>query len=277
MQLTPRYDGPSVIDISAFVVDPSAAVIRQRNRLTEIFSELSAQEWAAPSRCAGWSVQDVAHHLVTVNRFWQVSIGAGMQDEPTRYLASFDPVTVPAALVESARGELPATTVEKLRVGNVELATVLNSMTQSDWLKSAEAPPGHISMGAVCAHALWDSWIHERDVLIPLGREQQIEPDEVATALIYAAALGPAICLNAGESASGSLSVDASHPDVAFTVEVSQQVRIRPGVATHPTALIMGAAVDLVEGFSARGPLPLVADDQQWLVGGLRRAFDESG
>ena len=276
MQTMPRYEGPAVIDISAFVVNPSTTVIRQRDRLSDSLSELSPEEWAAPSRCTEWSVQEVAQHLVTVNQFWVLSIGAGIRGEPTCILATFDPVTDPASLVEGARGEAQATTLEKLKSSNAEFARLLSSMSESDWVKSAEAPPGHVAMEAVCAHALWDAWVHERDVLLPLGRGQQIEPDEVATALVYAASLSPACYLLAGDAPSGSLLVRASHPDVEFSVEVSHQVRVRPGAVTDPTAIVEGDAVDLIEGFSVRTALPFVADDHRWLVDGVQQAFDVS-
>jgi uncharacterized protein (TIGR03083 family) len=277
VELTPRYDGPAVIDVDALVSDPSAVVMRQRNRLAGALSQLSSEEWATPSRCEGWSVQDVAEHLAGVNQFWLLSIGAGLRGEPTRLLASFDPVTVPAAMVERARGASPATTLEKLAANNADLNALLGSMSESDWAKPAEAPPGHIAVRAVCAHALWDAWIHERDVLLPLGHDQQIEPDEVATALAYAAALGPAFYLNTGQALSGSLAVQARHPDLAFTLDVCDQVTVRLGARTDATALVEGDAVDLLESFSCRAPYPLVADDHRWLVDGLHRAFGAVG
>lgn len=46
---------------------------------------------------------------------------------------------------------------------------LLGSLEAVDWEALAEAPPGHITVSAVTHHALWDSWIHERDVLLPLG------------------------------------------------------------------------------------------------------------
>jgi uncharacterized protein (TIGR03083 family) len=277
VQLTPRYDGPAVIEVAALVADPSEPVIRQRNRLTGALAQLSPEEWASPSRCERWSVQDVAEHLAGVNQFWLLSIGAGLRREPTRLLRSFDPVKVPAAMVESARGAAPAATLEKLAASNAELASLLGSMSDSDWAKAAEAPPGHIAVRAVCAHALWDAWIHERDVLLPLGRDQQIEPDEVTTALIYAAALGPSFYLSSGQARSGSLAVQVCRPDLSFTVEVGHQATVRVGASTDATAVVAGEAVDLLEGLSGRAPYPQVADDHRWLVDGLHRAFDPAG
>ncbi len=36
------------------------------DRAKELFASLSADEWAAPSGCAGWRVQDVAQHMASV-------------------------------------------------------------------------------------------------------------------------------------------------------------------------------------------------------------------
>jgi uncharacterized protein (TIGR03083 family) len=240
-------------------------------------SQLSSEEWASPSRCEGWSVQDVAEHLAGVNQFFLLSIGSGLRDEPSRLLASFDPVKVPAAMVERARGAAPAATLERLIASNAELAALLGSVPEDDWAKLAEAPPGHIALRAVCAHALWDAWIHERDVLLPLGRDPQIETEEVTIALGYAAALGPAFYLNTGEARSGSLAVETRHPDIAFTVDVGDRVKVRLGAQPDATAFVKGEAVDLVEGFSCRGPHPQVAEDHRWLVDGLHQVFDVSG
>lgn len=274
MQLSPRYELPPVIDITAVVTDPSEVFSRQRDRLARVLSTLSDEEWETESRCQGWSVQDVGEHLVGVNQFWQISIEAGLRGEPTQFLASFDPVTVPAAMVERARGEPPAATLEKLVQTNEGLASLLASFSDGDWEKVAEAPPGHLTMDAVCAHGLWDAWIHERDVLLPLGLAQEIEADEVATALAYVAALSPAFYLNTGASRVGSLAVQAGDAGVSFTVDVAAQVRVVTGTPTDATAVIQGHAVELLEALSGRAPLPSVAVEHRWLVDGLQRAFD---
>jgi uncharacterized protein (TIGR03083 family) len=275
--LNPRYEGPAIIEVGDLVADPSEPFIRQRKRLAEVMSLLSSEEWASPSRCEGWSVQDVAEHLAGVNQFFLLSIGSGLRDEPSQLLASFDPVKVPAAMVERARGAAPAATLERLIESNGELAALLSSVPEDDWAKPAEAPPGHIAVRAVCAHALWDAWIHERDVLLPLGLNQQIETDEVEVALGYAAALGVAFYLISGAARSGSLAVETQHPALAFTVDVGEQVNVRLGAQPDATALVKGEAVDLLEGFSCRGPHPRVPIDHRWLVDGLHQVFDVSG
>jgi uncharacterized protein (TIGR03083 family) len=142
VEFAPRYESPAVIDIDSVIADPTPAVVRQRDRLTSALSELSSEDWAVPSRCEGWSVQDVAEHLASVNQFWLHSLRSGLRGEPSRLLLTFDPVTVPAQMVERARGAAPAATLERLAASNAELAGLLVSMSDGDWTKVAEAPPG---------------------------------------------------------------------------------------------------------------------------------------
>src|SRR4051812_33805748 len=107
MQLSPRYDGPPIISIEGAPGDQLAPVARQRRRLNATLAELSASDWKAPSRCAQWSIQDVAAHLDGVNRFWHLSVAAGLGGEPTRILAGFDPAATPPLMVAGMR-DVPA-------------------------------------------------------------------------------------------------------------------------------------------------------------------------
>ena len=191
MRITPRYEGAAVINVDAVVRSPSTALVRQRARLARSLRGLSTEEWNTPSRCGGWTVQDVVEHLVGANLFWSLSIQACVWLVPPRLLASFDPVRVPAAMVEAARGASASATLDGFQATNAELGTLVGALTDEDWDKLAEAPPGHLAIRAVALHALWDSWVHERDILVPLSRQQAVESDEVLLSLAYAAALGP--------------------------------------------------------------------------------------
>jgi uncharacterized protein (TIGR03083 family) len=274
MQITPRYDGAAVINVDAVVRSPSTALVRQRARLAESLRGLTAGEWDTPSRCGGWTVQDVAEHLAGVNRFWSLSILAGLRGEPTRLLASFDPVRVPAAMVEAARGATALATLESFQATNARLAAVVASLTDADWDKPAEAPPGHVAIRAVALHALWDSWVHERDILLPLSHRQAVESDEVLLSLAWAAALGPGLRAAAGSTSAGSLGVIGHHPEITMTVQAGGVVTVVPGVPDDADATIEGDAVELVEALSLRAPAPAIAEKHRWLLAGLDEAFD---
>jgi uncharacterized protein (TIGR03083 family) len=276
LRLHPRYDGPAVIDVDEIVGDPSEAVVRQRARLAEELAGFSPREWAAPSRCADWNVQDVVEHLVSVNRFWIHSVDEGLRGSPTRLLADFDPVSVPASMVDAARGRPPSATMDAFVTSNDRLASLWTSLGGPEWSTAAEAPPGHLALRAVAAHALWDAWIHERDVLLPLGHEQPAEADEIELALAYAATLGPAYaaCVES-EVRTATLGVRAHDPELVLTVEIGEVVSVRHGLDGAPTAVIEGDAVGLVDGLSVRGSPPVIAGEHRWLLSGLETVFDD--
>jgi hypothetical protein len=184
-------------------------------------------------------------------------------------LARFDPVSVPAAMVAEVRGATPSESLDRFAASNARLGELLTSMSDADLRKPAEAPPGHLAIDAVCAHALWDGWVHERDILEPLGGQQVEDADEMWMALAYVAALGPACYLNASEVRSGVLAVRAHEPTLDFVVDVNTEAVARPAADCEPTATIEGTGTELIESLSGRRPAPTLGPDERWLVDGL--------
>ena len=275
MLLTPRYDDPTFFRFELPMEDLRGLVTGQRERFAGVLADLDEAQWSAPSRCDAWSVRDVVAHLVTTNGFWSFAIGAGLAGEPTRVLTSFDPVSTPADLVDATRSQPPAEVLHQFVAANQDLDATLASIGDEDWDRLAEAPHGHVPIRALALHALWDSWIHERDIVLPLGRPAVEDPDEVAACLRYVAALGPAFVVGAGSGRPGAIVVDASDPDVHFVVDVGDSVALREGDAPQDALVLTGGAVDLTEGLSMRGPLPCeVPDDHRWLLG-LAEVFDQ--
>jgi uncharacterized protein (TIGR03083 family) len=275
MQLTPHYGPDPLIELDG---DPSAIcepTVRQRRRLAEALASFGDDEWNHPSRCEGWTNRDVVVHLDSTNTFWSFSIAQGLRGEPTQFLATFDPVATPAQLVAAEAGVPAAEVLERYRTSTEALATSLSALDADGWTTLAEAPPGHLTISALAHHALWDSWIHERDILLPLGRTPDVEADEVEGALRYVAGLAPAFAAAGGGTQHGVLGVVATDPDLTLAVEVDDRVRVRTGPASSPDLELRGGAVDLLEALSLRAPLDApVPDEARWLIGGLAVAFD---
>ena len=276
MQVSPRYDGPPVLDFDVALGDVSVPLVRQRRRLGEFLATLDDAQWARASRCEGWSVQDVIAHLIGTNQYWAVSIAGGLNGEPTRYLAGFDPVATPAQMVDGLKALSPAEVLEQYVASVEQLAAVVSDLDDAKWEMVAEAPPGHIAISAVALHALWDAWTHERDVCQPLGSTPPAEPDEVAGCLYYCAAIGPALAATRGSTRAGSLAVTATDPALEFTVEIGPVIRVVQGAADG-AARLSGDAVTLVEGLTFREPLEHgLAGEELWLISGLDEAFDRT-
>jgi uncharacterized protein (TIGR03083 family) len=275
MRVTPRYDGPAILEIDGPLDDQLAPVTRQRRRFAAMLAELSDEQWRAPSRCEGWNVQDVASHLVGVDAFWQMSIVAGLAGEPTRVLTNFDPATTPAMLIQPLRALPPAEVLGQLVASMDRFLDVLASLDAAGWATPVETPPGHLPVRLLAHHALWDCWVHERDVALPLGITPPLEPDEVIASMRYAAALSPGFLINDGPGCKGRFAVEARRPDTEFWLEVDgMSVHVHDGAAPAGTPCLRGDAVELTDALSIRGPLPADAPPE-WraIVGGLTTAF----
>src|SRR5580698_9633543 len=129
MKLSPVYGEHPVLHVDSIVTDAATPLLRQRDRLGDLLSELLTDQWASASRCDGWNVQDVVNHLVTVNQFWALSIKLGAAGTPTRYLADFDPVATPAQLVSSVRSLTPEETLHNYLESNAALRAEVEQLT----------------------------------------------------------------------------------------------------------------------------------------------------
>jgi uncharacterized protein (TIGR03083 family) len=256
--------------------DPATVLLRQRRRLGAVLSGLDDAQWSAPSRCEAWTVRDVVAHLVDTDRFWAFSIGTALAGEPSRFLATFDPVATPPQLVDAMADVDTSELLDRYRSGVEALAGLVAGLDAGGWDVLAEAPPGHIPIRALAFHALWDGWVHERDIVLPLGLTPVEEDDEVRGCLLYTAGLSPAFLACSGSDRTGTLVLEASAPATWVVVSVGSEVVASLG-GTVPTGAVVvrGPAVDLVEALSLRAPFPHeVPEDDRWILAGLATVFD---
>lgn len=278
MLLTPRYDAEPLVTIAGQVDDPAVPLLRQRRRLGDVLRGLDEEQWAVASRCDAWTVHGVISHLVGTNGFWAIAMGAALAGEPTRYLATFDPVATPLVMVDGMQQLSPAEVLARYDESVDAIAAVVTGLDRERWSVLGEAPPGHVSLEAVALHALWDAWTHERDCLLPLGLAQAEEPDEILGCLRYAAALGPAFSRSHGSTATGQLAVVVTDPDASFVVDVgAATVVVTDGAAPEGAPVLRGSAIGLLEALGFRQPFEEeLPAEHRWLVGGLDAVFDRT-
>ncbi|HXQ61933.1 MAG TPA: maleylpyruvate isomerase family mycothiol-dependent enzyme [Acidimicrobiales bacterium] len=277
MLASPRYEGPAIISMTGEPDDQLAPLVRQRRRFQATLVDLDSDGWSSTSRCDGWSVQDVVAHLVGVNTFWKASVEAGLAGEATRVLVGFDPAVTPALMVDSMRELGSADVLERFVATNDALLAVFGALDDRGWTAVAETPVGHVPVRVLAHHALWDCWVHERDVALPLGLTPPVEPDEVRSCLRYVSALAAAFGVSTGRTLAGVFTVEANDPSDSFVMDVGHCVAVRDrGDGVPRDAVPLGGdAVALVEALSLRAPLPVSAP-APWreLVRGLATAFD---
>lgn len=252
------YDGVTVVvDEELPLLEPW---LRHRRRLVAELTALTEAQWKATTRCTSWDARGVVSHLVTVDAFWVTSLRAAhAREAPTTFIRGFDPSSGTDDFVAPML-ELPTETILETFVAGTEMfVTTVESLDDEDFRALGEAPFGHLPARLLLAHAFWDSWVHERDILEPLGLAPVLEPDEVLAATWYA--------LVVGGLQGGLLEDDAPvGPGPNEPIDVVLQfddlpahplhVRIDTGVritrARDAATVPAGSAVDLVEDGSGR-------------------------
>jgi uncharacterized protein (TIGR03083 family) len=167
MILAPRYDGPTILSVDGHPQDQFQPFTRQRRRMQAMLAKMTDQEWLSASRCLGWTARDVVAHLVGVNTFWYSSIGAGLAGMPTRVLAGFDPAATPPVMVDWMSSLTTREVFDQFVSTTEGLLGMVAELTDRGWSTLAETPAGHVPIRLLAQHALWDSWIHERDIALP--------------------------------------------------------------------------------------------------------------
>jgi uncharacterized protein (TIGR03083 family) len=263
MQISPRYDGPSILEIPGTWGEQLAPLVRQRRRMEHTLAGLSIDQWQTQSRCSQWSVQDVIAHLTGVNAFWAASARAGVGGSPTRFLGGFDPAATPAQMVSSLPQVAPDETLGQFIASNDSFLGLMEQLTDDDGNRLAESPAGHVPIRVMSAHALWDAWVHERDIAVPLGLECPLEADELAPCLKYSSAVSPALAIGFGQSPDGAFGVDAIDPTMRFALAVTDRV-IVTDVDSHDPGVpcLAGSAAELIDCLSIRSPLPAGAPQE---------------
>lgn len=128
-------------------------IVGERRALAAELATLSEQEWATPSLCAGWTVKDVAAHVISSPQLrWR---------ETARIM--------PAMVRHGYNGAILR---DGLRRGEVPTEQLL-----ADYARWSSVRRGPVTVTAV--EPLIDILVHTQDILRPLGRRHPM-PVEAA-------------------------------------------------------------------------------------------------
>ena len=124
---------------------------------------LDLGEWAAPSRCTGWSTGDVAGHVIGQ----LADITAGRFD-------GLGTPEVTARQVDERRGRTPTELADELAAVTVVANAILGSFDEAAWNGPGPAGGGTLGDGV---EALWcDALLHADDIRDAVGRTPEMGP-----------------------------------------------------------------------------------------------------
>ncbi len=139
----------------------TTGLLEELERFKGLVQGLTPAEWATVSRCDGWTVGDVAAHVI-----------GGMADVAAFRLEWLGTPEVTARQVYERKGRSPAELADELGAAIKATADLLDAFNDEAW--SMQAPGGFDFTLGEGVEALWhDASLHGDDILRALGRPSE--------------------------------------------------------------------------------------------------------
>ena len=216
-------------------------------RLTDTWQGLTPAQWEHQSRNEEWTVHDTVRHVADAME----RVAAVVNGEPGLGKVDFDPRSTPVAWLINSEGESPEATIDRFASASASLrAGISDRFAAGDHAHDPTVyGTAHWTVNVV--HVLWDSWLHERDVLLPLGLPAPSSEEEERLVGMYGLLMALVPSMTFGQSVSSTVQLSGIG---IHTIEAScgngsaQSTEVSGG-----TASISGAAPAAIDALAGRG------------------------
>ena len=228
----------------------------QRERFVALLRGFGPAAWAAPTRCADWSAHDVVRHLCDANT---LVAATSPGDRRLDITAGFDPRVTPRRWATVPADESRGATLRRFMTTTEEMLGQLRAWLAQDRRFDVHLPYGAMDWTVLALHAYWDSWIHERDVLLAQGRQHPTDDDATFYATAYGLFIAAAVAPFFGDQVQEKLTLGGDGGGIfdvesrgAATLAVTRMVTSGPPAA-HVTDALAGRSADaaVLSGLSA--------------------------
>ena len=227
----------------------------QRRRFAAVLQGFGPDDWAAPTRCATWSAHDVVRHLCDCTA---LGAGAGPDDRTLDLTAGFDPRTTPRGWLAASAGESPDATLSRLTAATDGLLARARDRLARGRQFDLHLPYGPMDWTVLLLHAFWESWIHERDVLLARGAEHPTSDDATGYAAAYGVFIAAAVASMFGAPVQDKLTLGGDGGGV-FDLDSRGAVTLtvtRMATAGPPAAQLTDALAGRAPAAAVLGDLP---------------------
>ncbi|MCJ7672470.1 MAG: maleylpyruvate isomerase family mycothiol-dependent enzyme [Acidimicrobiia bacterium] len=129
--------------------------------LTNLTTQLTDDQWSTPSPCPDWTVQGVVAHVAAVEEVLSGWWPAGPTDPPP--FASIPPIFTELSTAA------PATLLDRLQSVFDHRRSELAALDEAGFATPCGPPVGPGTYGRFMEIRVFDCWVHERDIRVPLG------------------------------------------------------------------------------------------------------------
>jgi uncharacterized protein (TIGR03083 family) len=227
----------------------------QRRQFVAVLQGFGPDDWAAPTRCADWSAHDVVRHLCDCNA---IAASADSDDHTLDITAGFDPRITPRGWLTASAGEPPGATLTRFVATTEELLALWRTRLAHDRRFDFRLPYGPMDWTVLVLHGFWDSWLHERDVLLARGTGHPTDDDATFFATAYGLFIAAAVASMFGDQVQEKLTLGGDGGGV-FDLDSRGAVTLtatRVTTAGPPAAQVTDALAGRTQTAAVLGDLP---------------------
>jgi len=223
--------------------------------IQELCAGLSAEEWALPTDCPGWTVQDVVAHLAHLECVLATGDDAELGDQSHAVASAYTELGV-----GERRGRDSQELLDELQAAVEKRAKTLQPLPD-DPNATADITPGGIkwSWNTLLSNRALDMWVHEQDIRRAIGKPGGMDaPGAQITTMTLGAGM-PYVLGKKVKPATGTMVVWRVTGEVPFEIaaEVGEDGRASKLDASphNPTArLTMSTEAFTIITAGRRGP-----------------------
>jgi uncharacterized protein (TIGR03083 family) len=241
----------------------------QRKRFVTVLQGFGPGDWAAPTRCADWSAHQVVRHLCDANA---IAIAVGPDDGTLDVTEGFDPRTSPRRWLAASAGESPGATLGRLTATTGELLALARDRLAQNIRFDVRLPYGPVDWTVLMLHVFWDSWLHERDVLLGRGADHPTCGDATAYATAYGLFISAAVASMFGGQVQERLTIGGDGGGI-FDVDNRGGVTLTVHRVTAPGPSAAEVADALAGRAQVAAVLPGLPDSSRAALSGMGDFF----
>jgi uncharacterized protein (TIGR03083 family) len=223
-----------------------AVFTRQRQRFAAVLAGFTPGDWAARTRCADWSAHDVVRHLCDCN-----AILCRNDQRVLDVTAGFDPRTTPRRWPAILASESPDATIARFLNTTRDLLALARSRLDRGQRYDVWLPYGPVDWTVLMLHGFWDSWLHERDILLARGREHPTDADATRYATAYGLFIAAAVASMFGRPVHHQRLTLSGDGGGLFDLDTSDAVTL----TVTPAAVAGPSAAEVTDALGGRAPV----------------------
>lgn len=189
---------------------------------------LTGEQWAHPTDCPGWSVQDNVAHMIGTERMLAGDQPGAGEDAGAAAHVRNDIGKANERWIATYRDQPGAAVLEEFRSVTARRLDVLRALTSEDWDREGFTPEGPGPYRQFMAIRVFDCWYHDQDIREALERPGYLEGPvaDLSLGRIPPKGLPYVVAKKAGAPPGSSVVFDvAGEPPIVATVHVPPEGR----------------------------------------------------